>query len=201
MIVLNFLGLIQFLPIFKKLYDTIIYPRSLTHQNRKGPSLKTVQKAIADGENFGDQKYSTLCVENSRWEKVDHFAFCLLRLCSGNAHARNGLFRDRQMSIPEKEVRLWMCMVAATARENRNVVAVKKRKSGDQFMLTKDSLLHDPSSVNIFGNNTRGVLNQRASAHKAQKDSIGGSPRSSSETLPSQVSSLAVGVANIASVH
>ncbi|KAM0175729.1 hypothetical protein ACHAPF_005324 [Botrytis cinerea] len=97
------------------------------------------------------------------------------------------------MSIPEKEVRLWMCMVAATARENRNVVAVKKRKSGDQFMLTEDSLLHDPSSVNIFGNNTRGVLNQRASVHKAQKDSIGGSPRFPSETLPSQVSSLAVG--------
>ncbi|KAM0123353.1 hypothetical protein ACHAP3_011196 [Botrytis cinerea] len=190
----------QFLPTFKELYDTTIYPRTLTTPKSKGPSLKSVQKAIADGENFGDQKYSSLRVDKSGWDEVDHYAFCLFRLCFDNTHARNGLFRDRQMSIPEKEVRLWMCMVAATARANRNIVAAKKRKSGDKFMLTEGSLLHDPPSVNIFGDNTRGVLNERASAHKAQKNSIGGSPRSPSETSPSHVSSLAAGVANIASV-
>lgn len=138
---------------------------------------------MAHRENFGDQKYSSRCVE-AGCEKVDHYAFCLLRLCSDNTHARNGLLRDRQMSIPEKEVRLWMCMVAAMARANRNIIIAKKRKPGDHFMATEGSPLHDPSSVNIFGNDTRGVLNQRASTHKVQKNSIGGSPCSPSETSP-----------------
>ncbi|KAF7950919.1 uncharacterized protein EAE97_002471 [Botrytis byssoidea] len=130
-----------------------IQPRTLTAPNTRGPSLLTVQRSIIEGESYGDGKYSDEDLNMKDWKEADHYSLCLYRLCVFNSSRRSGIFVNRQMSEAEKQVRLWMCMVRATADANRLVTRTKaqKRKS---LSIDEDSTaggLLDQPSASMFG--------------------------------------------------
>lgn len=125
----NWLQSPAFLPYFQELYGDCIKPSqdlaaASNRPRKQGPQLVAVQSAIADGENFGDQKYSGYHVDKTDFEEVDHYALCLYRLCKVNTDGRDGVFRGKTMSNVEKEARLWCAMLRATydrasSRQNR----------------------------------------------------------------------------------
>jgi hypothetical protein len=125
----NWLQSPAFLPYFQELYDDCIKPSqdlaaASNRPRKQGPQLAAVQSVIADGEKFGDQKYSGYHVDKADFEEVDHYALCLYRLCKVNTDGRDGVFRGKTMSNVEKEARLWCAMLRATydrasSRQNR----------------------------------------------------------------------------------
>jgi hypothetical protein len=117
--VTNWLRSPAFLPYFQELYDACIKPSqdlaaASSHPRKQGPQLSAVQNAIANGEKYGDQKYSGYYVDKSEFAEIDHYALCLFRLCRANTDGRDGVFRNKSMTEAEKEVRLWCAMLRAT---------------------------------------------------------------------------------------
>jgi hypothetical protein len=118
-----------FLPYFEELYEDCIRPgqtlaAASNRPRKQSPQLAAVQSAIADGEKFGDQKYSGYHVDKANFEEVDYYALCLYRLCKANTDGRDGVFRGKTMGNVEKEARLWCAMLRATydrasSRQNR----------------------------------------------------------------------------------
>ncbi|TGO39227.1 hypothetical protein BHYA_0058g00390 [Botrytis hyacinthi] len=147
-----------------------------------GPSLKTVQNMIAAGEAFGDRKYSAIILDVNNWQEADHYALCLHRLCDDNSLSRNGIFFRRQMSLVEKQVRLWMCIVRATSGANRLITRTKaqKRKS---LSIDEDSsvggLLDQPSASMFGGKSGNLVPDINSTPYKSRKQHQFSSPQSS----------------------
>lgn len=167
---------------FDFLYQNAILPRTLTAPNTKGPSLLTIQRMIIDGESYGDAKYSDREIDMKDWKGADHYALCLYRLCVFNSSRRGGLFVTRQMSEAEKQVRLWMCMIRATADANRLITRTKaqKRKS---LSIDEDSSVGgflDQSSASMFGDNSGNLVpNINSTPYKLRKQHQFSSPQSS----------------------
>ncbi|KAF5870204.1 putative dna repair helicase protein [Botrytis fragariae] len=139
------------------LYESAIQPRILREPNSKGPSLKTVQSMIMEGEAYGDCKYSDPDTNMKGWQDADHYALCLYRLCVFNSTRRNGIFLNRNMSTTEKQVRLWMCIVRATSDANRLITRTKAQKQ-KSLSIDEDSsvrgLLDQPPSAGLFRDNS-----------------------------------------------
>ncbi|TGO70277.1 hypothetical protein BOTNAR_0002g00610 [Botryotinia narcissicola] len=143
----------EFRPWFEELYHAAIYPRTLKAPNSKPPSLLTAQKKILRGKTFGDRKYSSVSLNKTGWEEADHYASCLYRLCVENTLSRNGLFRKHQMSMIEKETRMWMCIIRATLDANRLITRTKAQKRKNLSIDEDSSVgeLLDQPSASVFG--------------------------------------------------
>jgi hypothetical protein len=104
----------QFKPMFDNLYHNTILPRLLQNPQLQGSQLKAVQCAIARGEASSDQTYSREVLDKSKFEEVDYYAYCMVRLLRINSGHRNGIFFRRQLNDEEKEARIWMAILRAT---------------------------------------------------------------------------------------
>ncbi|THV47308.1 hypothetical protein BGAL_0320g00080 [Botrytis galanthina] len=155
---------------FDLLYQNAIQPLTLTAPNTRGPSLLTVQRLIFDGESYTDGKYSDRDRNMKDWKEADHYAL------------RGGIFVNRQMSEEEKQVRLWMCMVRATADANRLITRTKaqKRKS---LSIDEDSSvggLLDQSSASVSGDKSGNLVPDiNSTPYKSRKQHQFSSPQSS----------------------
>ena len=65
-------------------------------------------------EASSDQTYSREVLDKSKFEEVDYYAYCMVRLLRINSGHRNGIFFRRQLNDEEKEARIWMAILRAT---------------------------------------------------------------------------------------
>jgi hypothetical protein len=145
------LGSNTFKPYFDELYNNwIAIEKQRAAQKgstrKQGPQLVAVQAAIANGERFGDEKYSGYLIDKSTFTEIDHYALCLFRLRKVNADNRSGLFRNKSLSESEIEVRLWMGMLRATYEKAES--KQHHKRSSDMASKSNDNL-KEPSATSL----------------------------------------------------
>jgi hypothetical protein len=117
----------QFKPIFDALYYKVIEPRMLGSPAKQGPKLSAVQTAIIMGEGHGGRKYTGWKIDERGFDDIDHYALCLIRLREENRHSHGGIFRGKQMTDEQIEVRLWHAIMRETSQRSE----LRKRISGE----------------------------------------------------------------------
>jgi hypothetical protein len=122
-----------FKPGYEELYDAVIKGRS-----GQGPALEIVQKALQNGENHGNRRFSRVRVDKSNFSEVDHYALCLYRLREENARGRDGIFKNYELTETDMEKRLWHTMLRATwdRAPTQSSGEKLKRNAGDDLLKT-----------------------------------------------------------------
>lgn len=136
---------------------------------KRGPTLKTVQLALANRERNGE-KYSE--PEKDDWEEVDHYARCLYELGELNRKHRDAAMRGMPVNEAQRQERLWPAIKRAThARSPSRKRGTPKQKGGTPKkpkMLrpssdaAQENEVPDPLLVDISGHkNLRGTPKNR----------------------------------------
>ncbi|OBT86740.1 hypothetical protein VE02_06275 [Pseudogymnoascus sp. 03VT05] len=138
----------QFFSMLKEnatLYDT---PSTTTRSGkgkttRQGPTLQAVMQVIADGEEYGVQKFSSRDPDVDEFTDINWYGLCLYQMAVYNMKKRQGIFFGVKLTVEEAYIRLWHAMLRAThgsapsRQQQRSVELQAKTTASDEELPAK----------------------------------------------------------------
>ena len=135
----------EFAPFYDQLYDKAIEPRQRAFPGKQGPLLSMVQAAFANGEAYGDERYTKDDPPFDEYEEIDWYAYTLYKLRKKNVNARNGIFHGKHMPTEDMDYRLWHAILLTTADKTRKRAGDKRKalkKTAAESLLNASKFLY-----------------------------------------------------------